>query len=79
MEQQVCISVNAVSMQEITPRKPPERIAFGNIDPVGLFKFGNNRETGKRGVNELLDDVSYYKNFVLSSGCDVLFGVPLRM
>lgn len=68
---------NAVSMQDIMPQIPPDRIAFGNIDPVGLFKFGTTEQV-REGVDELLDDVSYYKNFVLSSGCDVPLGAPLE-
>ena len=43
---------NAVSMQDIMPQIPPDRIAFGNIDPVGLFKFGTTEQV-REGVDEL--------------------------
>lgn len=68
---------NSVSMKDIMPQIPPDRIAFGNIDPAGLFRYGTAEEVTER-VKELLEDVSCYNNFVLSSGCDIPPGVSFE-
>jgi uroporphyrinogen decarboxylase len=49
---------------------PWGRVAFGNIDPAGTFKNGSV-ENMKEKTWELLERTANYKNFVLSSGCDV--------
>lgn len=66
---------NAVKMWEIMPGIPWGRIAFGNIDPSGIFRNGSP-ETMETSVLELLQKTATYKNFVLSSGCDVPPGTP---
>jgi len=68
---------NAVNMTDIMPQIPWGRIVFGNIDPAGVFKHGTVEDT-KRSVWELLEKTANYKNFVLSSGCDVPPGTPLE-
>ncbi len=67
---------NAVKMRDIMPQMPPDRIAFGNVDPAGLFKLGTPAQVAER-VDELLDEVGHYSNFVLSSGCDIPPGTSL--
>ncbi len=61
---------NAVNMMDIMPQIPWGRIAFGNIDPAGVFKNGTVEDM-KLKTWELLEKTANYKNFVLSSGCDV--------
>jgi len=61
---------NAVNMQDIMPQMPWGKVAFGNIDPAGTFKNGTI-ENMKEKTWELLENTANYKNFVLSSGCDV--------
>lgn len=67
---------NAIHMKDILPQIPSDRIAFGNIEPAGIFKNGTAQEM-KEKVWQLLEDMKPYKNFVLSSGCDVPPGTPL--
>jgi uroporphyrinogen decarboxylase len=67
---------NAVKMSEVIRQVPPDRLAIGNIDPAGIFKLGSPDKVRER-VSELLDDVGYAPNFVLSSGCDIPPGAPL--
>jgi uroporphyrinogen decarboxylase len=67
---------NAVRMTDIMPQIPTDRLVFGNIDPSGLFRIGTRKYMEER-VNELLDEVGDYRNFVLSSGCDIPPGTPL--
>jgi uroporphyrinogen decarboxylase len=66
---------NAVDMRDIMPQIPWGRVAFGNIDPAGTFKNGTVDEMKKK-TWELLYNTANYKNFVLSSGCDVPPGTP---
>lgn len=68
---------NAVNMIDIMPQIPWGRIAFGNIEPAGVFKNGTVDDM-KLKVWELLEKTAIYKNFVLSSGCDVPPGTSLE-
>ena len=68
---------NAVRMAEIMPQLPGDRVAFGNIDPAGVFRMGTPALM-KRKVAELLGEMRPYGNFILSSGCDVPPGTPLE-
>lgn len=61
---------NAVDMADIMPQVPAHIIAFGNIDPARTFKNGTVDEM-KTLTMQLLEKTASYKNFVLSSGCDV--------
>jgi uroporphyrinogen decarboxylase len=56
---------------------PADTLVFGNIDPVGILKQGTP-ETVRRGTALLLEKTRELRNFVLSSGCDVARGTPLR-
>ncbi|VBB07607.1 uroporphyrinogen decarboxylase (uro-d) [Lucifera butyrica] len=67
---------NAVKMTDILPQVPADRIAFGNIDPAGVFK-GGTREEVKMKTKELLSAMQPFSNFVLSSGCDIPPGTSL--
>jgi uroporphyrinogen decarboxylase len=68
---------NAVEMREILPQIPEDVLAMGNIDPAGTIRMGNP-DTVKAKTMELLDACAGYKNFVVSSGCDVPPGTPLE-
>jgi uroporphyrinogen decarboxylase len=67
---------NAVKMTDIMPQLPEDIIAFGNIEPAGIFRNGTP-ELMKERVGILLDEMKPYPNYVLSSGCDVPPGTPL--
>lgn len=66
---------NAVKMEEIMPMIPWGRIAIGNIDPAGIIK-NSDPETVAEKTMEVLIKTATYKNFVLSSGCDIPPGTP---
>lgn len=68
---------NAVDMRDIMPQMPWGRVAFGNIDPARTFKNGTVDDM-KEKTWELLNNTANYKNFVLSSGCDVPPGTPVE-
>jgi uroporphyrinogen decarboxylase len=68
---------NAVKMTDILPQVPADRTVFGNIDPVGVFRNATAEEMIEQ-VDALLEDMKPFKNFVLSSGCDIPPGVPMH-
>lgn len=68
---------NAVDMAEIMPQIPWGRIAFGNVEPAGIFKNGTVEDVRAK-TWELLEKTFSYKNFVLSSGCDIPPGTPIE-
>jgi len=66
---------NAVDMARIMSQIPWGRVAMGNVDPAGVLKNGSIVEVKKK-TEELLWKTAVYKNFVLSTGCDVPPGTP---
>ena len=67
---------NVVDMLEIMPQIPADVVAFGNVDPLKVMKMGSVRDV-KVNTLELLEEMAKYKNFVLSTGCEVPPGIPL--
>jgi len=68
---------NAVDMRDIMPQIPWGRLAFGNVDPARVFKNGSAQDM-ETTTWELLEKTAIYKNFVLSSGCDIPPGTPIE-
>ena len=68
---------NAMNMVEALKTCPPEALVMGNLDPVGVFKM-STPDGVKQSVKNLLEQTAGYKNFVLSSGCDVPPHTPLE-
>ncbi|OGO89293.1 MAG: methyltransferase [Clostridiales bacterium GWF2_38_85] len=61
---------NAINMLKMLKRMPSDKIIMGNIDPVGVLKNGTP-ETVTIETKTLLCECGSYKNFVISSGCDI--------
>lgn len=68
---------NAVKMQDILPQVPSDRLVFGNLDPVGVIKDSTPGVIRAKTL-ELLYQTASFKNFVLSSGCDVPPGTSIK-
>lgn len=66
---------NAADMVNVLETCPENVVVMGNIDPVGILKQAS-AETVYRTTTELLEKTAQYKNFVLSSGCDMPPMVP---
>lgn len=66
---------NSIRMESVLKEVSEDIIVMGNLDPVSVFKQGTP-EIIRRSTRELLDRTAGYKNFVLSSGCDLPVGVP---
>ena len=61
---------NAVDMAEVLAAAPEDAVCMGNIDPAGEFANGTP-ESIRKATETLLEKSACYKNFVLSSGCDI--------
>jgi uroporphyrinogen decarboxylase len=68
---------NAVDMAKIMPQIPWGRVAMGNVDPAGTIKNGTVGEVRAK-TAEVLQKTAIYKNFILSSGCDIPYGTPIE-
>ena len=67
---------NAINMVEALESCPSDVLVMGNLDPVGVFKMLTPEQV-KQTTMSLLEKTAGYKNFVLSSGCDVPPNTPL--
>ena len=61
---------NAVSMREMMAQIPADTVAMGNVDPSTQFRNGTP-ESIKAETKRILRECAQYKNFVISSGCDI--------
>lgn len=68
---------NAVNMVDILPQVPADLLVFGNLDPARVIK-GGTPEIIRAETLELLNKTSSFKNFVLSTGCDIPPGTKLE-
>jgi uroporphyrinogen decarboxylase len=66
---------NAIDMEEVLKQCPSNVIIIGNLNPVGVFKQGTV-ESVRQETLHLLQKTAGYKNFVISSGCDLPPYVP---
>lgn len=67
---------NATKLTDVLPLIPGSVPLMGNIDPVGVLK-NETPENIYAITLELLKATAQYRNFVLSSGCDIPPGVPM--
>ena len=63
---------NAVDMAEVMAKAPADALCMGNVDPASQFVQGTP-ESMTEATRELLAKCGHYKNFVISSGCDIPF------
>lgn len=68
---------NKIAMPDALTNCPEDRLVMGNLDPVGLFKQSSSEEVYAATMN-LLQQTNSWKNFVLSTGCDVPPHVPVE-
>lgn len=66
---------NAIDMEGVLKQCPTDIIVMGNLNPVGVFKQGSV-DSVKLETRALLQKTAGYKNFVISSGCDLPPFVP---
>ena len=61
---------NAIKMSEMLKLVPSDVVVFGNVDPAGQFRNGTPESIREATLN-IMKECCSYKNFVISSGCDV--------
>jgi uroporphyrinogen decarboxylase len=61
---------NAIDMEQVLAECPSDILVLGNLNPVGVFKQGTPA-TVRLETKALLSKVGKYRNFVISSGCDI--------
>lgn len=66
---------NAIKMSEMMPHIPSNVIAMGNVDPTTQFKNGTP-ESITAETKRIMAECAEYKNFVISSGCDIPPSTP---
>ena len=66
---------NKIEMRKVLETVPDHILVMGNLDPVGIFKLGTP-ELIDQATKRLIQETTSYKNFVISSGCDLPPGVP---
>ena len=68
---------NRCKIVEALKQLPPDLLVFGNLDPSGVIKSGDPAFVAAE-TRRLLEATRSFRNFVLSSGCDVPPGVPVE-
>ena len=61
---------NAIKMSDILPLMPKDVLVMGNVDPAGELKNGTC-ESVRKATLEIMNECCKYRNFVISSGCDI--------
>ena len=61
---------NAIDIEKMLEKMPENVLVMGNIDPSGQFRSGTP-ESIYRETTELMQRCSRFKNYVISSGCDI--------
>lgn len=61
---------NAVKMEEILALVPADKVVMGNVEPAGQFRNGTPQSIYDN-TTEIMKKCCSYKNFVISSGCDI--------
>lgn len=68
---------NKIDITKVLQECPDNILIMGNIDPVGIIKEASAQQV-KEKTYQLLEQTSRWKNFVLSTGCDVPPNVPFE-
>lgn len=68
---------NAIDMKQALDECPDSILVMGNLNPVGLFKQASPDQVYQE-TYALLKATSACRNFVISSGCDMPPGVPVK-
>ncbi len=66
-----------VDLTEVAKRINNDCILIGNISPTGTILHGTPDQV-KKEVNDFLKSMDFFKNFILSTGCDLPQEVPIE-
>jgi uroporphyrinogen decarboxylase len=68
---------NRCNIEPALEQLPSDILVLGNLDPVAVFRSGTP-DTVRAATEALLQATKRFRNFVISSGCDVPPHVPLK-
>ncbi len=68
---------NAADILAVLPQMPENVLLMGNLDPVNVFKTMTEEQVYATTM-ELLERTAAFRNYVLSSGCDLPPAVPMK-
>lgn len=68
---------NKINMIQALKDSPENILIMGNLDPVGLFKQSTAEEVHNE-TRDLLTETTEWKNFILSTGCDIPPHIPFE-
>jgi len=68
---------NKINILQALKEIPSDILVLGNLDPVGLFKISTPEEVETATI-KLIEQAEGYKNFIISSGCDIPPGVHIE-
>jgi len=66
-----------IVLRDAVKRVPSNVVLMGNIDPVDVMLDSTPIEVKKR-VSELMGDMKGWRNFILSTGCDLPLDTPIE-
>jgi len=61
---------NSIDIRDMLCRVPYDTIIMGNVDPAGVLRMGTP-ENVRQATLDVMNACCGYKNFVISSGCDI--------
>ena len=61
---------NVISLAEMMPKVPETCLVLGNVDPAGVIA-GGDPERVKAETQRVMEQCTRWKNFCISSGCDI--------
>lgn len=67
---------NQIDILKVLENACDDKIIMGNIDPVGVLKMGTPEEVYKV-TSDLIYSTGRFRNFIISTGCDVPPNVPI--
>ena len=68
---------NKIDIVQVLDECPSDVLVMGNLDPVSVFKQSSAADVYKQ-TQQLLNKTARYRNFILSSGCDVPPLIPFE-
>lgn len=68
---------SCVDLFDVSKMTGPDVVLIGNVDPASLMLYGSEEEV-RRVTRELLERMEEVPNFILSTGCDLPPGTPLK-
>ena len=61
---------NSIDMRDMLAKVPSDVVVMGNVDPAGVLRMGTPASV-REATLEIMQNCCAYKNFVISSGCDI--------